>query len=96
VSAAIPVMLYGRHGAEPFHVNTETIDVSGYGGLVTVSAGITSSQTLILTNARTNQDLACRVARLVPTGRGQMLAGLEFLRHSPRFWDSASTADTRK
>lgn len=94
--AAVPVMIYGRLGDEPFHVNTETIDVSGYGGLVTVSASITSSQTLILTNARTNQDLACRVARLVRTDRGQLLAGLEFLRHSPRFWDTPNTADTRR
>jgi hypothetical protein len=89
-------MLYGRLGDEPFHVNTETIDVSGYGGLVTVPAGITSSQTLILTNARTNQDLACQVARLVRTDRGQMLAGLEFLRPSPRFWGNLNTEDTHK
>jgi hypothetical protein len=96
VPAAIPVMLYGRFGDEPFHVNTETIDVSEYGGLVTVSAGVISSQSLILTNVRTNQDLACRVARLVRTDRGQMLAGLAFLRHSPRFWGSATPADIPK
>ena len=91
MSAAIPVLLYGRLGDEPFHENTETIDVCEYGGLVTVSAEITSSQTLLLTNAQTDQDLACRVARLVRTERGQTLAGLEFLRHSPQFWDSPKT-----
>jgi hypothetical protein len=95
VAAAIPVLLYGRLGDEPFCENTETIDVCEYGGLVTVSADIASSQALILTNAQTNQDLACRVARLVRTERGQMLAGLEFLRHSPRFWDSPKTMDKR-
>lgn len=95
VSAAIPVLLYGRLGDEPFHEYTETIDVCEYGGLVTVSADLTGSQTLILTNAQTNQDLACRVARLVRTETGQMLAGLEFLRHSPRFWDSPNTINNR-
>jgi len=90
MSAAIPILLYGRLDDEPFHENTETIDVCEYGGLVTVSAEITDSQALILTNAQTDQDLACRVARLVRTERGQVLAGLEFLRHSPRFWDTRS------
>jgi hypothetical protein len=95
VSAAIPVLLYGRLADEPFHENTETIDVCEYGGLVTVSADINSSQTLILTNAQTNQDLACRVARLVRTERGQTLAALEFFRHSSRFWDAPKTMDNR-
>jgi hypothetical protein len=90
MSAAIPVLLYGRLSDEPFHENTETIDVCEYGGLVTVSEDINDSQTLILTNAQTDQDVACRVARLVRTERGHRLAGLEFLRHSPRFWDSRS------
>jgi hypothetical protein len=56
---------------------------------VTVSADIASSQAFILTNAQTDEDLACRVARLIRTEKGQMLVGLEFLRHSPRFWGLA-------
>ena len=95
VAAAIPVLLYGRLVDEPFHENTETINVCEYGGLVTVLADLTGSQALILTNAQTNQDLACRVARLVRTESGQTLAGLEFLRHSPRFWDKPKTMDNR-
>jgi len=95
VAAATPVLLYGRLGDELFHESTETINVCEYGGLVTVSADLTGSQALILTNAETNQDVACRLARLVRTERGQMLAGLEFLRHSPRFWDSPKMMDNR-
>jgi hypothetical protein len=94
VSAAIPVLLYGRLGDEPFYENTATIDVCEYGGLVKISADIASVQTLILTNSRTNQDVACRVARLVPTETGHVLAGLELLRHSPHFWESAKTSIT--
>jgi hypothetical protein len=93
VAAAIPVLLYGRLGDEPFNENAETINVCEYGGLVTVSADLTGSQALILTNAQTNQDVACRVARLVRIERGQILAGLEFLRHSPHFWDRPKTMD---
>jgi hypothetical protein len=89
-------LLYGRLGEEPFHEITSTVDVSAYGGLVTLSTGIAFSQALILTNAQTKKDLACRVARLVQTQSGQMLVGLEFFRHSPRFWDiPKSTEDVR-
>jgi hypothetical protein len=87
------VFLYGRLEDEPFHESTDTLDVCEYGGLVTVSADITTSQTLILTNAQSNQDIACRVARLLRTERGQILAGLEFLRRSPRFWDGPKMMD---
>jgi hypothetical protein len=79
----------------PFHENSETIDVCQHGGLVTVSAKITSSQKLILTNAQTNEDVACRVARLVRTERGQTLAGLEFLEPSPRFWGTSVAPGNR-
>jgi hypothetical protein len=92
-SVAIPVLLYGRLGDEPFHENAETIDVCEYGGLVTVSVDLTASQMLILTNVRTNEDLACRVARFARSESGQMAAGLEFLRRSPRFWDGPKATD---
>lgn len=94
--AAIPVLLYGRFGDEPFYENSKTIDVCGYGGLVTVSTEIVVSQALILTNAQTSKDLACRVVRLVRRESGQILAGLEFFRNSPRFWDSPGSMGNPK
>ena len=93
VSALIPVLLYGRFGDKPFHENTETIDVSEHGGLVTTSVKLIGSQKLILTNVQTNEDVACRVARLVQTGEGHTLAGLEFLQPSPRFWGTIWVPD---
>jgi hypothetical protein len=44
---------------------------------------------LILTNLQTDQDLTCRVARLIRSERGQVLAGLEFLQSAPGFWRSS-------
>lgn len=82
----IPVLLYGSLRDKPFHENTETIDVCEHGGLVTASVKLIGSQKLILTNIQTNEDVACQVARLVQTGKGHTLAGLEFLQPSPRFW----------
>ena len=85
----LPVQVYGKLDGEPFSENTETINVSACGGLMPISAGIVRAQKLILTNLQTDQDLACRVARLIRSERGQVLAGLEFLQSAPDFWRSS-------
>jgi hypothetical protein len=86
VPLAMPVLLYGRMGEEPFQEHTETINVSVNGGLVPVTAEVSCSQKLILTNLQTSEELACRVARVTKTDRGTILAGLEFLEPAPSFW----------
>jgi len=95
VRVSLPVLLYGRMGNEPFTETTETINVSAHGGLVPVQSRVNPSQNLILTNLQTNQELKCRVARLVRGKNGALLAGLEFLQHSPSFWGH-STSPTRQ
>jgi hypothetical protein len=86
VPASMPVLIYGRFTNEPFQEQTETIDVSANGGLMPVTADVTESQKLLLTNLLTNQELACRVARVVRTIEGKTLAGIEFLHPSAEFW----------
>jgi len=86
VPATMPVFVYGLTHGEPFSEHTETANVSAQGGLVTLSAKVERSQTLLITNLQTNEDVACRVARFVKTDAGHTLVGLEFLRSSPRFW----------
>jgi hypothetical protein len=85
----LPVQVYGSLDDVPFSENTETINVSACGGLVPISAGVVRAQKLILTNLQTDQDLTCRVARLIRSERGQVLAGLEFLQSAPGFWRSS-------
>jgi hypothetical protein len=85
----LPVQVYGKLDGVPFSENTETINVSACGGLVPICAGVVRAQKLILTNLQTDQDLACRVARLIRSERGQVLAGLEFLHSAPGFWRSS-------
>lgn len=86
VQASMPVLLYGHTEGEPFQEQAETIDVSANGGLVPVETGVLRSQKLILTNLLTNQELACRVARVVRTREGKILAGIEFLEPAASFW----------
>lgn len=89
----MPVQLYGLLGDEPFSERTETYNVSACGGLVLVSADVRRTQKLILTNLQTDQDLMCRVTRLVRTRKGQMLAGLEFLQAVQGFWRASPASE---
>jgi hypothetical protein len=86
---AMPVLIYGRLGDEPFFEPTETINVSARGGLIPISAGVARQQELVLTNMQTEEELLCRVARLIRSERGQMLVGLEFVQSAPSFWRAA-------
>ena len=86
VAATMPVFIYGRVQGQPFSENAETTNVSPQGGLVALSAQLERSQTLLVTNLQTDEDLACRVARLVKTEKGKTLVGVEFLQPSPHFW----------
>ena len=86
VALTTPVFVYGWLADEPFSESTETLDVSGNGGLIRLSEPLNLSQELILTNLQTNEDLTCRVARTARMNDGTILAGLHFLRPSPRFW----------
>ena len=86
VPATLPVFVYGRIEGEPFAEQTETTNISAQGGLVALSVELSRSQTLLVTNLQTNEDLACRVARMVKTKAGKTLVGVEFLHSCPRFW----------
>lgn len=89
---SMPVLVYGRLGEEPFFEPTETINVSARGGLIPIAASVAREQELILTNLQTEEDLLCRVARLIRSERGQMLAGLEFIQSAPSFWRAAPSS----
>jgi hypothetical protein len=86
VPAAMPVFVYGRAQGQPFSELTETANISAHGGLMQLSAEIEQSQTLLVTNLQTNQDIACRVARIAKQTEGKTLVGVEFLRASSHFW----------
>lgn len=86
VDARMPVFIYGRTHGEPFSENAETSNVSAHGGLLTLATELGRAQTLLITNLRTNEDLACRVARLGRTEHGKTLVGVEFLHPAPDFW----------
>jgi hypothetical protein len=88
---AMPVLVYGYVKGDPFAENSESINVSARGGLVAISAEVSCWEKVIVTNLQTDQDLKCRIVRLVKTPAGQILAGLEFPDVEPRFWRTGTT-----
>jgi hypothetical protein len=86
VSAFMPVFVYGRSQDEPFAEQTITLNVSAQGGFLALSADVARSQKLLMANLQTNEELHCRIARVVKTQGGITLVGFEFLRPSPNFW----------
>ena len=92
IGARISVLLYGREGGVPFHEQAWTINVSARGAFARVNSQVTYAQKLVLTNLVTNEDILCRVTRLVRTESGKLLAGFEFFKPRPQFWRVALTA----
>lgn len=86
LAASLPVFIYGRLEGQPFSEHAETANVSPQGGLLEVSCDIERAHPVLITNLHTNEELACRVARVIKTNTGKTLVGLEFLRPSPNFW----------
>jgi hypothetical protein len=86
VSAFLPVFVYGRAHHEPFAEHAVTLNVSATGGLLALSADVAPSQKLLMANEQTDEELRCRVARVVKTEGGKTLVGFEFLSPHPNFW----------
>jgi hypothetical protein len=86
ISAFMPVFVYGRSQDEPFAEQTVTLNISAQGGFLALSADVARSQELLMANLQTNEELHCRIARVVKTQGGITLVGFEFLRPSPNFW----------
>ena len=86
VSAFMPVFVYGHTNNQPFAEHTVTLNVSATGGFLALSAEVSPSEKLLMANVQTDEELLCRIARVIKTQGGKTLVGFEFLRSSPRFW----------
>jgi hypothetical protein len=86
VAASMPMLVYGHSAGGPFTEPATTANVSRTGGLVPISTHVIRFQKLVVTNLQTNQDVLCRVARIVRTDDGQTFVGLQFLQPAPHFW----------
>lgn len=86
VYAFMPVFVYGRAHNEPFAEHAVTLNVSATGGFLALDAEVAPAQKLLMANEQTDEELPCRIARIVKSQGGKTLVGFEFLRPAPRFW----------
>ena len=86
VAAFLPVFIYAHSHHEPFAEHAVTLNVSSSGGLLSVSREVAPSQQLLVANTQTDEELPCRIARVIKTQAGTTMVGFEFLHPAPHFW----------
>ncbi len=90
VHLEMPVRVYG-YGPDkkPFVQETRTVNVSAHGARIVLTARVTPEQKIILTNAKTREDVVCRVVHLQSARNKRTEVGIEFIHEAPRFWRMA-------
>jgi hypothetical protein len=87
VHIAIPVFIYGNNeSGPPFKEITQTVAVNANGCLVELSTPVVKEQPLLLTNMKTDEEIACNVVTLGNVVNGKTVVGIRFSQQSPRFW----------
>lgn len=90
VHLAIPVFVYGsRESGAPFKEITQTIAVNVNGCLVALETPVVKDQPILLTNMKTNEEIASAVVTLGNVVAGKTEVGIRFAQPSPRFWGLA-------
>jgi hypothetical protein len=87
VHIAIPVFIYGNsQPGSPFKEITQTVAVNANGCLIELATPVVKEQPLLLTNMKTNEEMACYVVTPGNNVNGKTQVGLRFAQPSPRFW----------
>jgi hypothetical protein len=87
VCLSMPVVIY-KDGPGPHRSfeETRTLMVNAHGALIVLHMAVQLGQLLTLKNAKTHQELSCRVVNLGPHQGGKTEVGIEFEQPAPRFW----------
>ena len=83
----VPVRLRGKDAqGQDFEEFTETLAINAHGGLVLLSARVTSGGLVVMRHNKTEEEQECHVAFLGPVRGGKAEIGLEFSAPRPTFW----------
>ena len=85
LSVAVIAYRLSKHGA-PFYEGTHTLVVSAHGALINLAAKVATDQRLILKNALSGQEQACRIVFRKKKLFGPTEVGIEFQQPAPKFW----------
>lgn len=86
----VPLFVYGYTTAgEPFHEDTNTLEVNANGGLLRLDANVRCGQKLLVLNRVTKAEQECRVVTLVKRPKHTDLrVGVAFARSAQDFWNT--------
>ncbi len=93
VYIAMPVIVKGQQGADTFEERSSTESVNAHGCMIPLSKMVDRGQKLTLTNAKSQEEIECRVAYIGQSGGGKIQAGIEFTRPAGYFWHIAFPPD---
>jgi hypothetical protein len=87
-SVYVPVFVYGHVAdAEPFHQETNTLQVNANGALLKLDANVAYGQKLLLTNRVTQEEQECYVVTLLRRPKhADLCVGVAFANSAPGFW----------
>lgn len=93
VHIAVPVILRGKRGEQVLEEETTTTLVNSAGGLLLTNLALQTGQTITLTNKRTAEAQACKVAYVGVGEANRLQVGFEFVEPAPKFWRIAFPPD---
>lgn len=84
----VPVFVYGYATEEqPFHQETNTLQVSANGGLLRLDANVQHGQKLLVMNRLTQEEQECSVVSLAKRPKhADLRVGVAFTKAAPGFW----------
>ena len=87
VLLSVPILVTGKtaKGAD-FQEETRTLVVNAHGALISLAAGVATSQKITVTNPATQQTSECRIAYVGASTAGKSQMGIEFVTPCPSFW----------
>ena len=65
---------------------TRTITVNGHGAMIVLTAKVSVGQLLTLRNAKSGEEVLCRVAYVNPHLGEKKEVGIDFMKPCPKFW----------
>ncbi len=89
-SLYVPLFVYGYSAAgEPFHEDTNTLQVNDSGGLLRLDANVRCGQKLLVVNRVTKEEQECRVVTLAKRPKhADLRIGVALAGPAPGFWDT--------
>ena len=86
VNIAMPVLVRGKRGTQPFEEEAQTISVSAHGCMMRMATPVARAQEIAIVNTKTAEELPCTVTFHGQKEGGKTEVGVEFAEPSPLFW----------